>query len=80
MCYSIREVIRMSTTIYLIRHGESEANEKANNSGINIEFSGNTSSAGIKSVRQSIKAGETVGAGTIVTVYFVDENAVDFAE
>ena len=57
-----------------------EANAKANNSGINIEFSGNTSSAGIKSVRQSIKAGESVAAGTIVTVYFIDENAVDFAE
>lgn len=57
-----------------------EANEAATNAGLNIEFSGNTSSAGIKAVRQSIKAGETVAAGTIVTVYFVDENAVDFAE
>ncbi len=57
-----------------------EANTAANNAGINIEFSGNTSSAGLKSVSQSIEAGQTVPAGTIVTVYFIDDTVVDFAE
>lgn len=57
-----------------------DANIAAKNAGLNIEFSGNTTSAGLTAVRQSIAAGETVEAGTIVTVYFVDESTVDFAE
>ncbi len=56
-----------------------EANRIAGSSGVNIEFSGNTSSAGLKAYSQSIAAGETVEAGTIVTVYFRDESAVDGA-
>ncbi len=54
-----------------------EVNKKAAQSGINIEFSGNTSSGGLKSYKQSIEAGTTVNAGTIVTVYFRDDSAVD---
>ncbi len=54
-----------------------EANRAAAIAGINIEFSGNTSSSGLKSYNQSIEAGQTVNAGTIVTVYFRDETAVD---
>ncbi len=54
-----------------------EVNTASAKSGINIEFSGNTSSAGLKSYRQSIPAGEQVKAGTIVTVYFRDETSVD---
>lgn len=54
-----------------------EANKAAAASGINIEFSGNTTSSGLKAYRQSMNAGETVDAGTIVTVYFRDDNAVD---
>ena len=54
-----------------------EANKAAAAVGINIEFSGNTSSAGLRAYRQSIDAGQSVGAGTIVTVYFRDETAVD---
>ncbi len=54
-----------------------EVNTASAKSGINIEFSGNTSSAGLKAYRQSIPAGEQVKAGTIVTVYFRDETSVD---
>lgn len=54
-----------------------EVNKISASSGINIEFSGNTTSGGLKSYRQSIDAGTTVNAGTIVTVYFRDESAVD---
>lgn len=54
-----------------------EVNQRAAGGGINVEFSGNTTSGGLKSYRQSIEAGTTVNAGTIVTVYFRDETAVD---
>lgn len=54
-----------------------EVNKKAAQNGINIEFSGNTTSGGLKSYRQSVEAGTTVNAGTIVTVYFRDDSAVD---
>ena len=54
-----------------------EVNTKAASAGINVEFSGNTSSSAIKSYRQSIDAGQSVAAGTIVTVYFRDDSAVD---
>lgn len=54
-----------------------EANTIAASSGINIEFSGLTSAAGLKSYKQSIEEGSEVNAGTIVTVYFRDETAVD---
>ena len=54
-----------------------EANTAAASAGINIEFSGNTSTAGIKSYKQSIEARQQVAAGTIVTVYFRDETSVD---
>ena len=57
-----------------------EANKVATNAGLNIEFSGNTTSAGLKAVHQSIEAGKTVSAGTIITVQFIDDNTVDFAE
>lgn len=54
-----------------------EVNAAAAKAGINIEFSGNTTSTGLKAYRQSIDAGQSVNAGTIVTVYFRDESTVD---
>ncbi len=54
-----------------------EVNSVAARAGINIEFSGNTSSSGLKAYRQSVEPGSKVDAGTIVTVYFRDEEAVD---
>ena len=54
-----------------------EANTVAASTGINIEFSGLSTASGLKSYKQSIEAGTKVSAGTIVTVYFRDESAVD---
>lgn len=54
-----------------------EVNTKAASAGINIEFSGNTTTGGLKSYKQSIAEGTQVDAGTIVTVYFRDESTVD---
>ena len=54
-----------------------EANTVAASAGINIEFSGLSTAAGLKSYKQSIESGSKVSAGTIVTVYFRDDSAVD---
>ena len=54
-----------------------EANAAAAKAGVNIEFSGNISSSGLKAYKQSAEAGTSVEAGTIITVYFRDETAVD---
>lgn len=54
-----------------------QVNTEAAKAGINVEFSGNISTSGLKSYKQSIEAGQTVEAGTVVTVYFRDESAVD---
>ncbi len=56
-----------------------EANNAAHAAGINIELSGNNENGTIKSYRQSVAAGTTVPVGSIVTVYFRDENGVDMA-
>ena len=57
-----------------------EINTAAAEAGINVEFSGNTlSNANTVCYMQSIKAGEQVGQGTVVTVYFRDDSVVDFA-
>ena len=61
----------------LIGLSATEANSAAANAGINIEFSGNTTTGGLKSYKQSIEAGQSVDAGTIVTVYFRDDNVAD---
>ncbi len=54
-----------------------EANKAAASAGVNIEFSGNITTSGLKAYNQSIKKGTKVGAGTVVTVYFRDETTVD---
>ncbi len=54
-----------------------EANTVASRAGLNIEFSGNTSTGGLKSYRQSIDVGTEVDAGTVITVYFREENVAD---
>lgn len=54
-----------------------EVNTAAASAGINIEFSGNNSSGGLKSYKQSVAAGSKVDAGTVVTVYFRDDSAID---
>ncbi len=58
----------------------SVVNSSAASVGINVEFSGNTISSGsVISYRQSIEPGTMVDAGTVITVYFRDNTAVDFA-
>ena len=47
--------------------------------GINVEFSGNTSSPDLKSYSQSIAAGQTVAQGKVVTVNFREEAQADIA-
>ena len=54
-----------------------EANKLAATSGVNIEFSGNITTSGLKAYRQSITKGKEVDTGTVVTVYFRDESTVD---
>lgn len=54
-----------------------EANKAAAATGVNIEFSGNITTSGLKAYNQSITKGTKVDAGTVVTVYFRDESAVD---
>lgn len=54
-----------------------EANTAAANAGVNIEFSGNITTSGLKAYNQSINPGTAVEAGSIITVYFRDETAVD---
>ena len=56
------------------------ANSSAIAAGINIEFAGNTSSGNaVLAYKQSIPANTDVDCGTVVTVYFRDNSAVDFA-
>ena len=54
-----------------------EVNSLAASAKINVEFSGNTATGGLKSYKQSVEAGQSVNAGTVITVYFRDENVVD---
>lgn len=69
-----------ATVPNLIGLTASEVNRVAASAGINVEFSGNTASASLKSYSQSIDAGTSVAAGEIVTVYFRDEETVDLAQ
>lgn len=54
-----------------------DVNAAAARAGVNVEFSGNTSTGGLKAYRQSVEAGKEVDAGTVITVYFSDDNVVD---
>jgi stage V sporulation protein D (sporulation-specific penicillin-binding protein) len=54
-----------------------EANKVAGAAGVNIVFSGNITTSGLKAYRQNIAAGKEVDTGTVVTVYFRDESTVD---
>ena len=54
-----------------------KVNTIAAKSGVNVEFSGNISTGGLKAYNQSVNAGTAVEAGSIITVYFRDETTVD---
>ena len=70
---------QMTTVPNLVNLTAAEVNQIATESGINVEFSGNTTSADVKSYSQSVNAGESVAVGRIVTVYFRDEADADMA-
>lgn len=70
----------MTTVPNLIGLTVNEVNTIAAEAGINVEFSGNTTLADVKSYSQSIAEGESVPVGQIVTVYFRDEGNADMAE
>ena len=53
-----------------------DVNAAAARAGVNVEFSGNTSTGGLKAYKQSVEAGKEVDAGTVITVYFSDDNVV----
>lgn len=71
---------QITTVPNLLNMTANEVNSAASAAGINVEFSGNVSSASLKSYRQSVNAGESVPIGQIVTVYFRDEATVDLAD
>lgn len=74
------EVGDQTTTVpNLIGLTATDVNRIAAEAGINVEFSGNTTSADIKSSSQSIASGETVPTGQVVTVFFSDEGSADIA-
>lgn len=58
----------------------SVVNSSALNAGVNVEFSGNTAGEnGVLAYKQSVAVGTEVDVGTVITVYFRDNSAVDFA-
>lgn len=70
----------LSTVPDFINLTVSEINTAAAEAGINVEFSGNIlSGANTYCYKQSVKPGEQVGQGSVVTVYFRDDSIVDFA-
>lgn len=69
-----------TTVPNLIGLTASEVNEAAAAAGINIDFSGNTTSAGLKSYSQSIAAGQTVPVGKVVKVDFREEADADLVQ
>lgn len=75
------DVENTTTTVPdLIGLTATEANLAAAKAGINIEFSGDTSSPNLKSYSQSVPAGDTVPMGHIVTVNFRNEGQADLAD
>jgi len=58
----------------------SQANTVAAQANVNIQFSGNTNDTSVSvSYRQSIASGTAADAGTVITVYFRDNNTGDIA-
>lgn len=57
----------------------SQVNAAASAANVNVEFSGNIKGAGTKAYKQSVAAGTAVDQGTVITVYFRDDDTGDFA-
>ena len=75
--YTDNETVNRATVPNLVGLTASEVNKAAASAGINVEFSGNTNTGGLRSYRQSVEAGTEVDAGTLVTVYFRDDTVID---
>ncbi len=58
----------------------SQANKKAEESGLNIRFAGNTSTNGVVAYKQSESAGSEVDSGSVITVYFRDTDVSNNAD
>lgn len=78
--YTVEAASQTATVPQFVGLTASEVNQAAAAAGINVEFSGNTTSADIKAYSQSIDAGTVVSAGEVVTVYFRDESYVDISQ
>ncbi|MDD6479618.1 MAG: penicillin-binding transpeptidase domain-containing protein [Oscillospiraceae bacterium] len=77
--YTDESEYKMTKVPDLVGLSASKVNKIAAEAGINIEFSGNTTSADTKSYSQSIEKDKSVPIGTVVTVYFRDEGMADVA-
>ena len=75
--YTDAEAVQKASVPNMVGLTAGEVNKVAAAAGINVEFSGNTNTGGLKSYRQSIDPGTEVDAGTIVTVSFRDDSAID---
>ncbi len=75
--YTDKTTKKTTTVPQFVGLTATEANAAAANAGVNIEFSGNITTSGLKAYNQSIKKGTKVDAGTVITVYFRDETTVD---
>ncbi len=71
---------QITTVPNLVGLTVTEVNSAAASAGINVEFSGSVTNSTVLSYEQSIKEGEQVSLGQIVTVYFRDEASADMAE
>ncbi|MBE6805824.1 MAG: PASTA domain-containing protein [Ruminococcaceae bacterium] len=58
----------------------SSVNATATNAGLNVQFAGNTSTAGVVAYKQSIEPNESVDKGSVITVYFRDTSADNIAD
>ncbi len=58
----------------------SQANATAASAGLNIQFSGNTSTSSVIAYKQDIEAGSTVERGKVISVFFRDTNADNVAD
>lgn len=77
--YTDNEEEASTTVPNMIGLTVSEVNTAAAAAGINVEFSGNTASPDLRAYSQSIKAGETVALGKVVTVDFREQAEADIA-
>lgn len=77
--YTSEEEPKTATVPNFMGMKATQVNAAAAAAGVNVEFSGNIKGAGSKAYKQSIGAGTAVELGTVVSVYFRDDDTGDFA-